>query len=251
MTYFGEAIYLKVIWAQPSDYFFNVTHADSATNPHVANPTAFAGTSALSSLYLYLNVEQNQVVQQAIMDKYKSGTLKYNFNYVHTQIHSKNGARTHNVSVRYSLPHGKKLKKIVWIPLHGVNTKEDRYDSSVFAADGTTVQKVTSFYSLIYSVTTSQYDLFTAQGNEWLEAKNKLRGSAILSSGEFYYNYSHTQYFTGSLSSDINSNLNDGVSLENEVIYDLQIEALAALNHYLFGVTQRTITITPNGVTMV
>jgi len=82
-------------------------------------------------------------------------------------------------------------------------------------------------------------------------AKDRLVGSSILSSDEFYYNFVHYEDFTGSLTTNHDPNLEEGLLLsEGEIKYDIQANTEVNLSHYVFAVTLRKLTISPTGATL-
>jgi hypothetical protein len=236
--YFGESVYLRIVWAPATDVYWKST---SATNPVEGGAVTFDGNITVSNLVLYTAIEQNPLIVESLRQKFMSGDLKYNVPYVYMNNQSLTGT-AHNLQVRYSRAHGSKLKKIIWGPFSATNTKNLKYDNSNLA--GT---RVADFYTMINNVRNTQYNYVPATGNDWLDHKDKLVGSSILSSNEFRYNYTHVEDFTGALSTNQNPNIYDGLPLDTEVKYDIQATTAGALKHYIYAVTLKTLTLSPNG----
>ena len=243
--YFGESVYLRVVWSPATDILWK---SSSATDPTGTAVEAFDGTITMENLTLYTAVEQNPVIVNALKDKYKSGTLTYNCPFVHMNTVSGLAVTgTNNLSVRYSRPHGSRLKKIIWSPFNGAaGINNLRYDNSNLGK-----AKVSDYYTMVNNVRTTQFNYEQVLGNEWLAQKDRLIGSCILSSNEFYYNFTHVEDFTGSMSTTHNANLDEGLLLDEEIKYDIQATAASALRHYIFGITTKTLTLSPSGVTFI
>ena len=200
----------------------------------------------------YAAIEQNPVIVQSLVDRYKSGTLSYNVPYIHMNTVSL-AAGTNNISTRYSAPFGHRLQRVIWCPFlndGAASGTYGKYDNSNMIVGGNAT-KVSSFYTMVNNVRTTQFDYNRKLGNEWMVAKDRLVGSSILSSDEFYYNFVHYEDFTGSLTTNHDPNLEEGLLLsEGEIKYDIQANTEVNLSHYVFAVTLRKLTISPTGATL-
>jgi hypothetical protein len=234
--YFGESVYLRIVWAPATDVYWG---SASATDPVGTAVVPFTGHITITNLVLYTAIEQNPLIVESLRQKFMSGDLKYNVPYVYMNIQSLTGT-AHNLQVRYSRAHGSKLKKLIWGPFNAANTHNLKYDNSNLA--GT---RVADFYTMVNNVRTTQYNYVPATGNDWLDHKDKLAGSCILSSDEFRYNYTHVEDFTGALSTNQNPNIYDGLPLDTEVKYDIQATTAGALKHYIYSVTLKTLPLSP------
>lgn len=236
----GDSVYLRIVWAPATDAFWK---SSSATDPTGTAVVAFDGNLTVTDLTLYTAIEQNPVIIQSLKDKFQSGTLSYQVPFIHMNISSLGTSTTHNLSVRYSKAHGHRLKKVIWAPFLGANVDNLKYDN-----DNRANVKIVSHYKMVNNVRTTQYDL--DRQLEWLDTKDRLAGSCILSSDEFDYNYTSVLDWTGALSTEHNPNLDVGLDLSEEVKIDIQATtAGTALNHYLYAITLKTLTLTPSGAT--
>ena len=202
--YFGESIYLRILWGTTGDIMWKSVAADEPGN----TPTAQAGDITISNLLLYTAIEQNPVIVNALMDKFKAGTLSYNIPYINMTTTGLS-AGTNNLSVRFSRPHGKKLKKIVWSPFAAAGANNLKYDNNNVNA-----VKITSYFTMLNNVRTTQFDYNTDGGIQWLVQKDNLTGSALMSSNEYFYNFTHVEQLTGSKSYVSDPNLDEGLSLD-------------------------------------
>jgi hypothetical protein len=238
--FFGETIYLKITWAKTNDVYWKGTATDDPadTGATTCNTTITAPT-------LYLAQEQNILIQQSLMEKFRNGELSFKIPYVYTSTITRNAAEQ-TLETRWSRTHGEKLRKIIWLPYVFANTRSARYNCDNLAA-----AKITRFSPSLNHVKLSQFDYFPATFNDYMEAKDKLVGSSILSSNEFQYNNTWYQDFTAGLSTDRDSNVDDGLPLDTETLYTIDLTAATQnLRHYLFAITQKQLTITPDGVTL-
>ena len=240
--YFSEAVYVRIVWNAGTGIGW--TNA-SATDPDAATLAAIATNMSITNLTLYTAIEQNPVIVQALVEKFRSGNLSYNIPFVHMNtVSGLSASGTNNVSVRYSRPHGSRLKKILWSGFHGANN--ELYNNNNLAAI-----KFDDYYTMINNVRTTQYNMVQGKGDEWLTQKERLRNSCILSSNEFYYNFVHVDDFSGELSTEHNENIESGLLLDQKVKWDVQLTAKVALKHYVFGITSRTLTLGPSGTTLI
>lgn len=242
--YFTETIYLKINWAPSIAMVFVATSATNPTNAANGGTVAFAGNVVLSGLTLYACIEQNPVIIQEVMNKASSGTLTYLVPYVHSLKQSVGTTTSQNLSVRYSRNHGEKLKKILWSPFNIVENINTTYDNTNIGAI-----KVTSYYTMLNNVRFTQFNYDTATGEDWMDKKHLFKGSCILSSNEYYYNWTHVEDFTNG---NDNVNVDGGYDLNTgEVKYDIiATTANAQYMHYIYAIVQRKLTITPNGISI-
>ena len=130
-----------------------------------------------------------------------------------------------------------------FIHLGGINNL--KYDNNNINA-----VKITSYFTMLNNVRTTQFDYNTGAGIQWLVQKDNLVGSALMSSNEYFYNFTHVEQLTGSKSYVSDPNLDEGLSLDTEIKFDIQAEAAADLRHYIFGITLRQLTLSPSGNTL-
>ncbi len=256
--YFGESVYLRIVWSKSTDVLFTVNDANSDDNPVIVAPAPYNGDIQLDNLTFYLATETDPVVAGSVMQKFNSGSMSYKTDFVYMNTRSITGSATyHSLEVRYNRGQGGKLKKIYWAPMDNTNATNVKYDSSIVKSNGDR-QRITSFYTTLNSLRIQQYDYDTPNGasgvlgNEWGAVRDKLKGSSILSSNEFYYHYSHVEDFTGVSSSANSSNLDDGLPLDQEQLYSIQATSPGAdIRHVIYSVTSRDLVVTPAGITLI
>ena len=115
--------------------------------------------------------------------------------------------------------------------------------------------KITSFYTQLNNSRLQEFDLICANGDEWTVLKDNLAGTSILSSNIYYYNWFWRESFEHDcptmdlpMKPDMD-NLIKGLPLDTEQKIDIFLTTPnAAHNHYSFGITQKLLTISGEGV---
>ena len=141
--FFGESVYLRIVWSPSVDIGFTATEAN---NPKTGD-ALLATPITIDSLLFYGAIEQNQVIVQSLVDRFKSGTLSYNIPYIHMNTVSL-AAGTNNISTRYSAPFGHRLQRVIWCPFlndGAASGTYGKYDNSNMIVGGN-ASKVSSFY---------------------------------------------------------------------------------------------------------
>ena len=251
-TYFGQSVYLRFVFAGSGDFAFVIDHANSDDDPQATGATAYSGSITLSNLYVYSAIEINPVVTQAVMDQFHAGTLTYPVDYVYQNKQYLAAATNHNLNLRINTGMGSRLKMIFTAPFSTTESKNTRFDHSAIVKAGTAT-KVTSMYSTLNNLRTTQYDYSIANGDHWLAQKDMFLGSAIQSSNEFYYNFAHIENFTNMRLAEDQTNVVAGLPLNEEILYSLNVvtPASVAVNYYTFTICQRTLAITSAGVQLI
>jgi len=244
----GETLYLKIVWDSYTRIGYNTTHDD---NNNTGAAALTAGT--ISGITLFLAIEQNPVIENAIKSKVMSPeglSLYWPMVYTNLVPLAAGVSALHSIQVRYNRGNGRRLKKIYWVPFNQTRTTYRSFDH-----DNTGGKKFTSFHTTVNNLRTSQFDYAVVAGEDWMVKKDSLKGSCILSSDEYYYNFTWIEDFTGSMSlleksklPDLH-NIDDGLDLTSEVIYTVNaINNNKAINHHIFAVCQKELTINANGI---
>lgn len=246
----GEILYLRIVWALSTKIFFNSTsNTAPATGVAAANAVV-----TITNLLFYLAVEVNPEIENMIKAKCASSEeLQILTPYIYYSKLNLPSASTQNLTVRYNRAHGIKLLKIFWAAYNVNETSNTAYDHDCKAN-----AKVRTFYTMINNIRTTQYDYITSNYDDYMVKKEKLRGSSIFSSDEYYYNWVWVEDFTEnnpvwkSTSSSVpKQNCIDGLDLTNEIKYDIySTTASLAFNHYIYAVTQKLLTISPTGINL-
>lgn len=248
--YFGDTIYLKIMWNRAQDVLFSVDNAASNTNPVAAAPVAYDGTITIGSLTLYQAIETDNEVANAVMNKYNSGSLSFPVDYVYMNKQSLSGTLD-NLQIRYGRNQGRLLKYIFVAPFNSAEVKNTRYDHSVVLKSGAVdTDKMKSLFSTINNERTTQYDINVGSDSWMIQKDTTLKGSAIQSSNEHLYNFSHVENLCGlPVVMGKDGNVTAGMPLDTEILYHATInkDATTNVSYYTFAVASRMLQISPAG----
>ena len=244
--YFPETVYLKIVWENANRVYWT-------NNSLVTLNGAVAGTSySYSNLSLYAAIEKNPVIVNDLMNKSQAGQLKYLVPYVQSDLINVPAGTNQSVMTRYNRGHGRRLMKIYWAPYANVQTLLASYDHNNQAQ-----AKVVHFFTTINNVRTNQFDYYCANYDDYLIRRGYLAGSAILSSIDYYTNYTWIENFCNNQSkldkplSPPEQNYIDGLDLTVEQIYNIKATtANININHYVFAVGQKELSIAPGMITI-
>lgn len=262
----GEILYLRIVWSPATKFYFVSPTASTG----VLVPVAPTGAITISNLVFYLAVEINPEIENMIKSKCSSAEglslitpwIFYNKINLTSTIQ--------NITTRYNRAHGMKLQKIYWALYNPVEQSATAFlhtnvaptGLGAGAAPGATV---TSFYTLLNNIRTSQYDYTCANLDDYLVQRTKLEGSCIFSSNEYYYNWVWVEDFTDDnpIYDKVNSevpreNCTDGLDLTNEIKFDIYANINPnynaagnnGANHYIFAITQKLLTISPSRINL-
>jgi hypothetical protein len=243
----GETLYLRFVWAPLTKIMYI---GSSLTNLSTNAGNAVTG-AAVSELTFFAAVEQNPVIQENLKNKINSGSFNILVPYVfETKLNLQGTNQT--VNVRYNRAHGQRLHKIYIAPYNSTESNQFAYDHNNFDSG-----KVTSFYTTVNNVRTTQFNPTSANYDEWMLIGKKLKGSCVQSSVDYYTNYFWMEDFTNNTPvgekplSPPEDNLSDGMSLDQEVIYSMYATVVnGTYNWYVFAITERVLTIAPGVITL-
>eukprot|EP00732_Lithocolla_globosa_P002892 Lithocolla_globosa_v1_NODE_2056_length_2188_cov_186.682607.p1 type:complete len:447 gc:universal NODE_2056_length_2188_cov_186.682607:1671-331(-) len=246
--YFGEVTYLRIVWTQSTKALF---YATSATNPTTGTGSLGTATITLTKLTLYTALEQNQTINNEVMSKFNSDSLSYLVPYVYSNKQSLS-SDSQNLSVRYNIAHGQKLKKVLISPFSSTETSSTTFDNRNIPGGGAPSEKVTDYYTLVNNVRRTQFNVDVSNGDYWMLHKNIFNNSGIQSSNESHYNFVIVEDFTADIPVGVNEdNLNDGLALDTEVKIDVNMTTISATYmHYVYAITLKKITVGRSGITL-
>lgn len=245
----GEILNLKIVWNSNIRTLFTSTVATGALTA-AASPTP-AQIVNISNLTFYLAVEVNPQIENMIKATCSSAEgLQLLIPFVYYSRINLNGT-SQNVTVRYNRAHGSKLQKIYWGVYNNLENSVTTYDHNNLNG-----AKIISFYTQIDNIRTSQFDYICTTLDDYKVKQDSLRGSSILSSNEYYYNWVWIEDFTDDnpLWKDLTvpkENCIDGLDLTNERKYDITTIAVNGnYNHYVYTVCQKLLIISPTGISL-
>lgn len=243
--YFGEIIILRVVWSPSTKIaFINDTAANVNTNA-----AALITTVAVSNIALYVAIEKNPELVNGLRTQIAGGGHNILIPYVYTYKNNLNGT-SQNVSLRFNRGHGRKLVKIYHAIFNNTEQANTAYDhNNVNGA------KCTSYYTMLNNERIQEFNVDTTALDDWNIMKECLKGSVLQTSNIYQYNWFHRDKFDGVCLDDgdqVLTNLDTGLDLSIEQKWDIYCTTVnAQFNHYDFAITQKMLTISSAGITVI
>lgn len=242
---------------------------------------AAAGDVSLTNLTLWLPLNRDPDMKQSLQTYINQGKMKIPIPFVWTlnrsfaAVASAAGALpssvSQNVTIKLNSSNGKRLQKIYYtlVNADGVaaltNLQYDISNLGYTSAGGQGVgvnalqsgYKVQQFQTFLDNKPLQDYIVNCTTGDHYTLQMPYLKGSVIMNSNMYDYNFCWTERFDNLISpleksteSPPEDNLVSGLDLSTERKYDFVsvCNPYFALNHYAFVVTQRDLHITPQGI---
>lgn len=185
---FDEILTLRIVWAPSTKIYY---YGDDQLSPGGGTLAAAAGDVTLSGLQLYLAVEQRQDIINGLRQKIQSSGLSVLIPYVHVYKTTLSGG-SQNVTLRFDRGHGMRLVKLYHSLFSNTESKNTAYDH-----DNRAGAKVTSYYTTLDSQRIQDFNVAPASFEDYLIHQDKLKGSAILNSDVYQYNWFHCDDWSG------------------------------------------------------
>jgi len=240
---FGEVLNLRITWKEAPAHGYQSDNVAAQTG----TMTALGGNVTISNLALFVAGESNPDIVGALRETVATGNMPpvlipYTFVYK-TNI---NNQTSQAVSTRFSRGHGSRLVKVMTLFNSGDETINLRYDAELDPAD------FVSFYSLLNSRRTTEFDVVVAAGVEdyqWMRAEQHKGLVVSLTPDNNKEIFAWEDDWSNSNQASVNQEL-AGLPLDDEIKYDLYVTCNGAetKNYYTVGVCQRMLSITPSGV---
>lgn len=250
--YFGDNIYVRLVWNPTVN---TVWAANSGVDPTGGGaPIAYAGNVTITNLQFYMCIEKNPLIQSKLQSEFNSKGISLLIPYPNYNKINLNG-QSQSVNYKWNRAHGQRLMRIYHSAFNNAEALNTIYDQSNVAA-----AKITSFYTQLDSMRRQQFDLNCANLDDYFINQDKIKGSIILSSNSYYYNWCWLEDFCNDAKEITESgnggvdqdNLRQGIDLTVEKKWDMIITTPGAggvqLNHYTYAITQRDLLITPSQV---
>jgi len=253
---FNEIMVLRLVFNGSNRFSFTTTAGD-LTNP-TANPAVPGGNISVQNLKLYLAVEQNLAIENELRAKIASPEgMSMLIPYIYTTKLGLPASSSQSLTIRYNRGHGLRLKKLFYAPYNTTEQLNTSFDHSNINGS-----KISSFYTQIDSTRLQQYNVDCTnaggQSQDYLEMKKYLLHSCLPTDNLYQYNWFWLDSFEeqNPLSDDIEENTICGLDLSTERQYEVIATTQAsgvppaypALNHYVFAITQKMMTINSNGI---
>lgn len=237
--YFPETLLLKVVW-NPLSAWGGIGDVNDPDN----NNAIFPGNIALTGLYFSMAMEDDINIATSLISTVLTKGMTTNVPFVHSFLNMPGNAAAQNVTLRMNRAHGKYLKKIY----HSI------YPPLVAGApqhSHTNVARTlcTRYYTLVDNMRRSEYDIVTADDDDWRNVKDCLQGSLITNKDTYRYNWFILDKFDDSVNTTSDLVIDSGLSLQIERQWNLIATTAAAANrHYTFAITTKDLVITAQGI---
>lgn len=251
--YFPTDMYVRLTAGVGNQFCWS---SGSATDPTNGTPAAVANPITIQNCYLYLAVEQNDLIVQSVMNKVLTSGLKLTIPYTTAWRNSTSAAGAANIQIPLTQQYGRKLKRIihtVWSPTESVNTSLD--------CSNTNGSKITSYTTYMDQRQLQDYQLSCAAAaagalnsleGDWRENKIFCQDSAILNRAVYQLNWFHCDQFYQPDAKGVDDSQNDdGLLMDAPKLFSFQGTAAAAVTHYDFATFVRQIMVDRNGVQFV
>ena len=241
----------------------------AAVNDPSTAPAALSGatgTITVANMYLFLAVEQNQLIIDSVMSQVLSGGLKLNIPYTTAFRNATNGPVA-NIQIPLTQQYGKRLKRMlhtVWSAIEASNTALD--------CNNWNGNKIISYNTFMdqrqlqdFQLSTADVSATAVNGDDWRENKKYIQDSVIFNRQVYGANWFHCDQFYETqphLGAD-ESQSDDGLVMDSPKLWMMQaimnnsvpgpagVGFITAYNHYNFATFVRSIEINRTGVQFV
>ena len=259
--YFPDNMYLRINTAVTT----KVAYAGTAINLPAGGPANLVAQPILKDIYLYLAMEQDNLIIESLMAKYASGNLKYQVPYT-TAFRNAVGVGASTVQIQLNSQYGKKLKRVLTTffnsnELTGGASSNLAYDHQNYSG-----VKVSSFQtyvnnrplqdslcSCVQPVTSDASIAGATSGavglDDWRENKASCTNTAIKTSLQYQMHWFHADnFYEKNIDSSVpQDNIDQGLSLAEPIAWSIQSNNAVGLTNYTFCHFSRDLQITPAG----
>lgn len=247
MYFAGESLNLDLYFEAGNKWGF-FTDSAAVTGTITTLDTNVLAANNVSNLNFYACCEQNVAITSSIIEKVNSTGITMPIPVVYNSKQNiAAGAQSINLNINKA--YGNKLLAILWAPYNTAESNETAKAHTIYPITGTSYQTLLNQVPIL---TNNKIDV--SKGEHWLYNKEYLKDSAITCLPAFNQQFVHIDNFTGMSMSELakNTTVYNGVDLASEnQQWQLSIDSSTAqLNHYIFWITQKQLTIAPGLVTL-
>jgi hypothetical protein len=248
--FLGDVMYLRIQTAPSS----KVAYMGTAINDPAAGALVVATQPTLKNVYLYLAVEQDQIIKDSLMAKFAEGKLEFPMPFTYGFRNSTVGAGLNSVQLNLTSQYGRKLKRILHSVFPASETLNNSYNNSNWSG-----RCITSFQTAIDSIALQDGYLNCVQPSianpnnvldDYRENMKNLKRSAIQNSAAYQNNWFHIDSFCErSTDPDVpDSNIVDGLDLTLPRTWSISMNTTAAnYSHYTWCSFVRICAVTASG----
>lgn len=242
MYYGGQMIQVDFYMEAANRYIFSSTSATNAST----GAAAYTGSPSLQNVALILSVEQNVAIVNSIVQKVMSEGLTIPIPYVFNSKLNISSSTNHNFTLQISSAYGSKLLAVFWSPFANTETSNTQ--------KGHTIYQLGLYNTYLNSIPTlTPSGINPAYSEHFYFNRDNLTGSAIAGKPDYDNAFTHIDNFTGLPLAELSKkgNYANGIDLTQGMQtwqLSLTTTASTSLNHYVFFVTQKTLTINSQAV---
>ena len=254
--FFNDVLQIRFVWGAHYKVGWMSTSATDPTNG--ATPVALAGPINVSSLSLYLAVEQNEAIANEIKNTVLTQGLRIPIAYPTSIRNVITNNTQHTVTILMNQTHGTRLLKIYHTMLTlngGSNPTEQYYTAYNISLASNVYANGSYFYCQLDSNRIEDQNVNLSMLEDWMYIQSKLKNSITYDSGVYRENWFWVEDFStiDSIASNINENDIRGIDMGNGRRFDFQLNcaggAVSAI-HYDFVIGQKMLVLTSNGPTL-
>ena len=248
--YFGaNSMYLTFNTAPSA----KVGYVATAANNPIVGAAPLETQPVISNLCLYLALEKDEVIANNIKRLYNSGQFKFMIPYTYSFKTSSNGVVDFNVSHNFTPQQGKKLKRVLYVPMPVTETLNVAYDHSNYSGS-----KIANYQTHLNSnpIQDSKLNCIQASNaapglvlDDWRENKQICKGSVIQGPASYQLNWFHCDSFCGKNESPSvpDSQIFEGLDMDTDKLWTMTINVPSAANlsHYVFATFARELVLAP------
>ena len=250
--FFARPMYLRIVWAPTSQILFTST---SATNP-TSSVASYSANVTLKNLRVYQAIETNPVVAERVKQEVMTNGLSVL--HTHVQLFQYNlTGDSQSVVQKLNRAYGIKLRAVLHALYNNTTNSNTVYDhnNSPAGANNQAV-KVRTYHTEWNNFRIQQADLNCDQVNrdDFRYMAELIKDSAVHDPLSQSYNFCHIDNFSGfqRIKDVLNTKRSCGYSLDGEQIWTFRgnVTVNAQHNHMTFCITERILTITPQGLVL-
>lgn len=226
--------------------FTNATTTNRPDSTPAQIVTASLGANAISNIGLFVYLEQNKEICDALMSEVMTKGITMKVPFVTTYKSNLAGGGV-NISQNITSAQGEKVMFIAWTAYNNAESGATAKDHTVYPFLATTYQTTLNSIPIV-----TNNLINVATGDHYIYNKDSIDGSAITNLPAYNQQFVHFDNFTGMTLPELQKNLNTEVGIpcsSSTVTWGLSVgNAGSQLNYYVYFVTQKTLSITPGNV---
>jgi len=247
--YLPQQFTLEIIWAPVAKIGFTTTSVADDTDPSF-DPDVIADPVEIKDLVLMVAEEQNEELKAKLIDRVKSGNFEIYVPYV-TSKKVQQSSTSHAISMDLTVSNGQRLQKIIHSSFIHPEVKNTAYD-----CDNVNGGMIDRYQTFLDSTQLQNSPLDCTRKEDYMYHKSMIRGSCLLNSDVYQYNWFHCDDFArlpppcDKSTTVPNDNLKAGIPLSGDEILtnggkitwrsEMTTNDLI-LNHYMWAVCQRVL----------